>query len=78
MILMENGSSQDRINAGLPILSGAMMFDPLGWSEFAKSINVTIEKTISDEIATYCLARQMRGAKRTGCSEFASTVIENL
>jgi len=44
MILMENGLSQDKINAGLLILSGAMMFDPLGSSEVAKSITVAIEK----------------------------------
>jgi len=71
-------ANQDVINPGSLILSGAMMFDHLGWSEVAKSITKAIEKTISDKIVTYDLARQMRGARRVKCSEFASAVIENL
>jgi isocitrate dehydrogenase len=71
-------ANQDVINPGSLILSGAMMFDHLGWNEVAKSINKAIEKTISDKIVTYDLARQMRGARRVKCSEFASAVIENL
>jgi len=71
-------ANQDVINPGSLILSGAMMFDHLGWSEVAKSITKAIEKTISDKIVTYDLARQMRGARRVKCSEFASGVIENL
>jgi len=71
-------ANQDVINPGSLILSGAMMFDHLGWSEVAKSITKAIEKTISNKIVTYDLARQMRGARRVKCSEFASAVIENL
>jgi len=71
-------ANQDVINPGSLILSGAMMFDHLGWSEVAKSITMAIEKTISNKIVTYDLARQMRGARRAKCSEFASAVIENL
>ena len=71
-------ANQDLINPGSLILSGVMMFDYLGWSEVAKSITIAIEKTISDKIVTYDLARQMRGAKKVKCSEFATAVIENL
>jgi isocitrate dehydrogenase len=71
-------ADQDMINPGSLILSGAMMFDHLGWSEVGKSITKAIEKTISDKIVTYDLARQMRGARKVKCSEFASAVIENL
>ncbi len=71
-------ANQDIVNPGSLILSGAMMFDYLGWTEVAKSITKAIEKTISDKIVTYDLARQMRGAKKVKCSEFASAVIENL
>jgi isocitrate dehydrogenase len=71
-------ANQDMINPGSLILSGAMMFDHLGWSEVARSINKAVEKTISDKIVTYDLARQMRGAKKVKCSEFASAVIEIL
>jgi isocitrate dehydrogenase len=71
-------ANQDVINPGSLILSGVMMFDHLGWSEVAKSITKAIETTISNKIVTYDLARQMRGAKKVKCSEFASAVIENL
>jgi len=55
-----------------------MMFDYLGWSEVRKKIVKALEKTISKKIVTYDLARQMRGAKKVKCSEFASAIIENL
>lgn len=71
-------ANRNVINPGSLILSGAMMFDHLGWSEVAKRITKAIEKTISEKIVTYDLARQMRGARRVECSEFASAVIENL
>jgi len=71
-------ANQDMINPGSLILSGAMMFDHLGWSEVAKSITKAIEKTISDKTVTYDLARQMRGIKKVKCSEFAYAIIENL
>ena len=71
-------ANQDVVNPGSLILSGAMMFDYLGWSEVSKSITKAVEKTISDKIVTYDLARQMRGARKVKCSEFASAIIENL
>jgi len=43
-----------------------------------KKIVKALEKTISKKIVTYDLARQMRGARKVRCSEFASAVIENL
>jgi isocitrate dehydrogenase len=48
------------INPGSLILSGAMMFDYLGWTEVRKKIVKALEKTISKKIVTYDLARQMR------------------
>jgi len=71
-------ANQDIINPGSLILSGAMMFDYLSWSEVARSITKALEKVISDKTVTYDLARQMRGAKKVKCSEFASAIIENL
>ena len=71
-------ANQDLVNPGSLILSGAMMFDYLGWSEVSESITKAIEKTISEKIVTYDLARQMRGARKVKCSEFASAIIENL
>jgi isocitrate dehydrogenase len=71
-------ANQDVINPGSLILSGAMMFDYLGWAEVAQRITEALEKTISKKMVTYDLARQMKGAKRVKCSEFASTIIKNL
>jgi isocitrate dehydrogenase len=71
-------ANQDVINPGSLILSGAMMFDYLDWSEVGERIKKALEKTISQKIVTYDLARQMRGVKKVRCSEFASAVIENL
>jgi isocitrate dehydrogenase len=54
------------------------MFDYLSWGEVALRIKKALEKTIQQKTVTYDLARQMRGAKKVKCSEFASAIIENL
>jgi isocitrate dehydrogenase len=71
-------AGKDMINPGSLILSGAMMFDYLGWAEVSKRIVRAMEKTISKKIVTYDLARQLKGAKKVKCSDFASAIIENL
>jgi len=71
-------ANQDMINPGSLILSGAMMFDHLGWNEVGQRIRKAMEKTIFNKTVTYDLARQMEGARRLKCSEFASAVIETL
>jgi len=71
-------ANQDVINPGSLLLSGAMMFEFMGWKEVGERIKRALEKTISQKIVTYDLARQMKGAKKVKCSEFASAIIENL
>ena len=71
-------AGQDVINPGSLILSGAMMFDHLGWIEVVQSITKAMEKTIASKGVTYDLARQMEGAKKVKCSEFANAMIGNL
>ena len=71
-------ANQDMINPSSLILSGAMMFDYLGWDEAGGAITKAIEKTISQKVVTYDLARQMKKAQKVKCSEFASALIENL
>jgi isocitrate dehydrogenase len=71
-------AGKDMINPGSLILSGAMMFDYLGWTEVRRKIVKALEKTISKKIVTYDLARQLKGAKKVKCSDFASAIIENL
>ncbi len=71
-------ANKDMVNPGSLILSGAMMFDYLGWKEAGKKIRKALEKTISRKTVTYDLARQLKGAKKLKCSEFASAIIESL
>jgi len=71
-------ANQDKINPGSLILSGAMMFDHIGWVEAAERIRKAMEKTILQKTVTYDLARQMEEARTVKCSEFASALIENL
>jgi isocitrate dehydrogenase len=71
-------ANKDMVNPGSLILSGAMMFDYLGWKEAGKKIRKALEKTILRKTVTYDLARQMKGAKKLKCSRFASAIIENL
>src|SRR4051812_23192787 len=71
-------AGQDKINPGAVILSGAMMFEYLGWNEVAQSIERSMEKTIAQKTVTYDFARLMEGAKEVRCSEFANKIIENL
>ncbi len=71
-------ANKDMVNPGSLILSGAMMFDYLGWKEVGKRIRKALEKTILRKTVTYDLARQMKGAKKLKCSEFASAIIQSL
>jgi isocitrate dehydrogenase len=54
------------------------MFDHLGWTEVAQRITEAMEKPNASKVVTYDLARQMEGAKKVKCSEFANAIIENL
>ncbi len=71
-------AGQDKVNPGSVILSGCMMFEHMGWEEVAKTIYAAIEKTIDDKTVTYDLERQMEGAKKLKCSEFATAIINNM
>lgn len=71
-------AGKDMANPGSLILSGGMMFEYLGWTEVARVIQRALERTIGEKVVTYDLARQMSGASRVKCSEFASRIIENM
>ena len=68
----------DKVNPGSVILSGAMMFEYLGWVEVAQAIEASLAKTIGQKRVTYDFERQMEGATLLKTSEFASALIENL
>ncbi len=68
----------DVINPGSVMLSGAMMFEFLGWKEAADLIETGIRRTIEQKKVTYDFHRLMEGATKVKTSEFASYIIENM
>jgi isocitrate dehydrogenase len=71
-------ADKDVINPSSVMLSGAMMFEFLGWKEAAKLIEDGIAKTIQQKRVTYDLERLMTGGTKLGTSAFASAIIENM
>jgi isocitrate dehydrogenase len=71
-------ADKDVINPSSVMLSGAMMFEFLGWREAAKLIEDGIARTIQQKHVTYDLERLMPGATKLGTSAFASAIIENM
>ncbi len=71
-------AGKDMVNPSSLILSGAMMFDWLGWKEVAQFIRKALEKTIKAKIVTYDLARQIKNAHKVKCSEFGKAVCEQI
>jgi len=71
-------AGKDMVNPGSLILSGVMMLEHLRWGEAAALIVKALERTIQEKTVTYDLERQMEGAKRLKCSEFATAIIENM
>jgi isocitrate dehydrogenase len=71
-------AGQDKVNPGSLILSGAAMFEYIGWDEAQAKIEHGLEAAIRDRIVTYDLARQMEGATEVSCSAFAEAIVERL
>ncbi len=71
-------ADQDVINPSSVILSGAMMFRFMGWTEAADLIEAGITETIRQKKVTYDLHRLMEGATKVKTSEFASAMVENM
>ena len=71
-------AGQDKVNPGSLILSGAMMFEYMGWLEAADLIVEGTRQAIRTKRVTYDLARHMEGAITVKCSEFAGVVIAKI
>jgi isocitrate dehydrogenase len=71
-------ADKDVINPASVMLSGAMMFEFIGWNEVARLIEDGIARTIEQKRVTYDLERLMPGAAKLKTSEFASAIIENM
>ena len=68
----------DQVNPGSVILSGAMMFEYLGWTEVSELLYASMEKTIGNKTVTYDFHRQMEGATKLKTSEFGTAMITNM
>ncbi|MGH9684765.1 MAG: NADP-dependent isocitrate dehydrogenase [Candidatus Acidiferrales bacterium] len=71
-------ADKDVINPSSVMLSGAMMFEFMGWTEAAKLIEDGIALTIQQKRVTYDLERLMPGAEKLTTSEYAAAIIENM
>ena len=71
-------AGQDKVNPGSLILSGQMMLEYLGWDEAAELVTKGIQETIKQKRVTYDLERQMEGATKLKCSEYAAAICENM
>lgn len=67
----------DKVNPGSVILSGAMMFEYMGWDKAANLIHKGLEQAIAAKKVTYDFARLMDGATEIKCSEFADEIISH-
>jgi isocitrate dehydrogenase len=71
-------AGMDKVNPGSVILSGAMMFEELGWTDVATLIVRGLEGAIRSRRVTYDLARLMPGATEISTSAFAECIIEHV
>jgi isocitrate dehydrogenase len=71
-------AGQDKVNPGSVILSGALMFNFMGWPEVEEAIVRSIEAAVADKIVTYDFERLMEGATKVKTSEFADAMIERM
>ncbi|MEI8203441.1 MAG: NADP-dependent isocitrate dehydrogenase [Bacteroidota bacterium] len=68
----------DKVNPGSVILSGALMFEYMGWFDVADKIYEGMELTIQQKKVTYDFHRLMEGATLLKTSEFADAIISNM
>ena len=71
-------AGKDQVNPGSLILSGVMMLRYMGWGEAADLIEEAMTKTILEKTVTYDLHRQIEGATKLSCSDFAKAIVANM
>lgn len=71
-------ADQDVVNPGSVILSGAMLFQLLGWTEVSDLIEQAMTKTIKQKYVTVDFAKEMEGATQMGTAAFAAKIVENM
>jgi isocitrate dehydrogenase len=71
-------AGMDKVNPSSVILSGAMMFEYLGWNDVGDVIKRGMAKTIKSKQVTYDFHRLMENAEKLSCSEFGERIIQNM
>ncbi|NCF69506.1 MAG: isocitrate dehydrogenase (NADP(+)) [Chloroflexi bacterium] len=71
-------AGKDMVNPSSLILSGVMMLEYMGWQEAADLVVKAMTKTIQDKTVTYDLHRQIEGATKLKCSEYAEAIVANM
>ena len=71
-------ADQDVVNPGSVILSGAMLFDLIGWTEAAQLIEKAMTETIRQKYVTVDFAKGIPGSTQVGTTAFSDRVIENM
>jgi isocitrate dehydrogenase len=71
-------ADEDKVNPGSVILSGALMFEYIGWTEVADAIYSGLESSILKKKVTYDFHRLMENAVLLKTSEFADEIISTL
>jgi isocitrate dehydrogenase len=71
-------AGQDKVNPGSVILSGALMFEHIGWHDASAAIMRALEETVAAKIVTYDFARLTEGAHEVKCSEFAQAIASRI
>jgi len=71
-------ADQDKVNPGSVILSGALMFDFIGWAGVAECIYDGLEYAIQSKMVTYDFHRLMENATLLKTSEFANVIISKI
>lgn len=68
----------DSMNPSSVILSGAMLFEYIGWGEAAALIVAALQQTILDKTVTVDFFNQMADGKLLKTSEFASAITDKI
>ena len=71
-------AGQNKVNPSAVILSGAMMFEYLGWDDVAAMLRQAVARAVQSRHVTFDLAAQMEGSVQVSCSDFGESIIANL
>jgi len=71
-------AGKDMVNPSSIILSGAMMFEYMGWTEVAKLIENSVESAIASKRVTFDFHRLMENAELLSTSEFGDEIIAHM